>query len=439
VTATDPATAIETVFRIEFPRLVAGLARYVGDISRAEELAQDAFVDALQQWPIDGTPRNPGGWLMTVAKRKAIDHIRRDRALQAKHALIAVDLDTPVSEPELDDGLDGDDISDDRLRLMFVSCHPILAVPSRIALTLRLLGGLTTLEIGRAFLQPEKTIAQRIVRAKSAIAKAGIPFEVPTGNDRAARFGSVLEVVYLIFNEGYSATAGDDWLRPDLCAEALRLGHLLAALAPAEAEAHGLLALMEIQSSRLAARVDANGAPVLLLDQERRKWDHLQIRRGLASLARAEQLSEAPGPYTLQAAIAACHARAWRAEETDWSRIVDLYELLSLAMPSPVVDLNRAVAVSMRSGPAAGLRLINELSIDGALERYHLLHSVRGHLLSRLDRHVEARAEFELAAALAVNTRERNLSAERAAASARSAHDGRDIQVTGAKSVDLKP
>jgi RNA polymerase sigma factor (sigma-70 family) len=445
VTATDPATAIETVFRIEFPKLVAGLARHVGDISRAEELAQDAFVDALQQWPIDGTPRNPGGWLMTVAKRKAIDHIRRDRALQAKHALIAIDLDTEPVDAGLDEGLDGDEIRDDRLRLMFVSCHPILPVPSRLALTLRLLGGLTTLEISRAFLQPEKTIAQRIVRAKLAIAKAGIPFEVPFGDDRAARFASVLEVVYLIFNEGYSATVGDDWLRPDLCAEALRLGHLLAALAPEEAEGLGLLALMEIQASRLAARVGANGAPVLLLDQERRKWDHLQIRRGLASLARAEALSDSPGPYTLQAAIAACHARAWRPEETDWARIVDLYDLLGLAMPSPVVDLNRAVAVSMRSGPAAGLQTVDELSGQGALDGYHLLHSVRGHLLSQLDRHAEASAEFELAASLATNTQERNLSAERAAASAAlaagspSARDGSDVEVAGVQPIDLKP
>ena len=417
MTATDPATAIETVFRIEFPKLVAGLVRHVGDISRAEELAQDAFVDALRQWPTDGTPRNPGAWLMTVAKRRAIDHIRRERALQAKHALIAVDIDTAPDEPSLGDGLD-DDIADDRLRLMFVACHPILPVPSRIALTLRLLGGLTTPEIARAFLQPERTVAQRIVRAKQTIAKAGIPFEVPTGDDLDARFGSVLEVVYLIFNEGYSATAGDDWLRPDLCAEALRLGHLLAALAPDEAEVLGLLALMEIQSSRLAARIGANGEPVLLLDQERRRWDQLNIRRGLASLERAEQLSDAPGPYTLQAAIAACHARAFRAEETDWARVVQLYELLAIAMPSPVVELNRAVAVSMHSGADDGLALVDQLRADGALDGYHLLHSVRGHLLSQLDRHSEAQAEFELAASLAANAQERQLSAERAAASA---------------------
>jgi predicted RNA polymerase sigma factor len=384
VTATDPATAIETVFRIEFPKLVAGLVRHVGDISRAEELAQDAFVDALRQWPADGTPRNPGGWLMTVAKRKALD----------------------------------DDIADDLLRLMFVACHPILPVPSRIALTLRLLGGLTTPEIARAFLQPERTIAQRIVRAKQTIAKAGIPFEVPTGDDLQARFGSVLEVVYLIFNEGYSATAGEDWLRPDLCAEALRLGRVLAALAPDEAEVLGLLALLEIQSSRLAARVGTNGEPVLLLDQERRKWDQLNIRRGLAALQRAEKLSDAPGPYTLQAAIAACHARAVRPAETDWARIVDLYEVLGVAMPSAVVELNRAVAVSMHTGPDDGLALVDQLRDDGALDGYHLLHSVRGHLLAQLDRHSEAQAEFELAASLAANAQERKLSAERAAESA---------------------
>lgn len=383
MTANDPATAIETVFRIESPRLVAGLVRYVGDISRAEELSQDAFVDALRQWPIEGTPRNPGAWLMTVAKRKAIDHIRRERALDAKHALIAVDIDTEPGDAPLDAGIGGEDIEDDRLRLMFVACHPTLPVPSRIALTLRLLGGLSTLEISRAFLQPERTLAQRIVRAKQTIAKAGVPFEVPTGDDRAARFSSVLEVVYLIFNEGYSATAGDEWLRPDLCAEALRLARQLAALAPAEAEVHGLLALMEIQASRFAARLGPTGEPVLLLDQERRKWDRLQIRRGLAALDRAEQLADAPGPYTLQAAIAACHARAGTAQATDWARIVELYDLLALAMPSPVVDLNRAVAISMRSGPATGLELVDQLSAEGGLGGYHLLHSVRGHLLSR--------------------------------------------------------
>lgn len=417
MTATDPATAIETIFRIEFPKLVAGLVRHVGDISRAEELAQDAFVDALRQWPTDGTPRNPGGWLMTVAMRKAIDHSRRERALEAKHSLIAVDIDTAPDDPAPGDGLD-DDIPDDRLRLMFVACHPVLPVPSRIALTLRLLGGLTTPEIARAFFQPERTVAQRIVRAKQTIAKAGIPFEVPTGDDLDARFGSVLEAVYLIFNEGYSATAGDDWLRPDLCAEALRFGRLLAALAPGHAEVLGLLALMEIQSSRLSARVGPNGAPVLLLDQERRKWDRLNIRRGLAALQRAEQLSDAPGPYTLQAAIAACHARAVRPEDTDWARIVELYGLLSEAMPSAVVELNRAVAVSMHSGAVDGLALVDRLSADGALEGYHLLHSVRGHLLSQLERHSEAQAEFEVAGSLAANAQERNLSAARAAMSA---------------------
>lgn len=418
MTANDPATAIETVFRIEFPRLVAGLVRYVGDISRAEELSQDAFVDALRQWPIEGTPRNPGAWLMTVAKRKAIDHIRRERALDAKHALIAVDIDTEPGDAPLDAGIGGEDIEDDRLRLMFVACHPTLPVPSRIALTLRLLGGLSTLEISRAFLQPERTLAQRIVRAKQTIAKAGVPFEVPTGDDRAARFSSVLEVVYLIFNEGYSATAGDEWLRPDLCAEALRLARQLAALAPAEAEVHGLLALMEIQASRFAARLGPTGEPVLLLDQERRKWDRLQIRRGLAALDRAEQLADAPGPYSLQAAIAACHARAGTAQATDWARIVELYDLLALAMPSPVVDLNRAVAISMRSGPATGLELVDQLSAEGGLGGYHLLHSVRGHLLSRLDRHAEAHTEFALAASLAGNAQDRSLLAERAAASA---------------------
>jgi RNA polymerase sigma factor (sigma-70 family) len=413
VPATDSTAAAEAVFRIEFPRIVAGLTRYVGDIDLAEELAQDAMVDALRQWPREGTPDNPGAWLMTVGKRKAVDRFRRDRTREAKYAQLG-------TGPEVDDPFDDvsfeDHIDDDQLRLIFTACHPLLPVPARVALTLRLVGGLTTAEIARAYVLPEATIAQRIVRAKKTISNAGVPFEVPTGDDRAARLASVLEVVYLIYNEGYSATAGDDWLRPELCADALRLGRLLASLGPDEAEVHGLLALMEIQSSRLRARTGPTGEPILLLDQDRTQWDRLLINRGLASLARAEELAEQRGPYTLQAAIAACHARAFRPGETDWERVAMLYGELTEATPSPIVELNRAVAVSMAFGPAAGLDLVDQLVESGTLDRYHLLRSVRGDLLEKLGRREEAAAEFERAAALAQNARERQLSLDRAVA-----------------------
>jgi RNA polymerase sigma factor (sigma-70 family) len=417
VTAPDSTAAIETVFRIEFPRLVAGLARYVGDIGLAEDLAQDALVDALQQWRQDGPPRNPGAWLMTVGKRKAVDLFRRNQTLATKYARIGVDLAAraPLEPPATLD----DCIEDDRLRLIFVACHPVLPVAARAALTLRLLGGLTTAEIARAYVQPESTVAQRIGRAKKTIARAQVPFEVPVGEERADRLGSVLEVIYLIFNEGYSATAGDEWLRPELCAEALRLGRLLAGLAPNEPEVHGLLALMEIQSSRLRARTGPAGEPVLLLDQDRRKWDRLLINRGLGALRRAEQLGPESGPYTLQAAIAACHARSFRPDETDWVLLVDLYRRLAATTPSPIVELNRAVAESMASGPEAGLDLVEQIVETGTLERYHLLHSVRGDLLHKLGRYAEAEAEFEWAAALAQNERERDLSRDRAETSRR--------------------
>ena len=376
MTTIDSTAAVEAVFRIEFSRLVGGLTRRVGDVGLAEELAQDALADALAQWPREGTPRNPGAWLMTVAKRKAVDRFRRDRVLAAKYARIGVDPDsTGLVSSDFDLEMDDDHIADDRLRLIFVACHPVLSMPSRLALTLRLLGGLTTTEIARAYVQPEATIAQRIVRAKKTIAAAGIPFEVPIGDDRAARLGSVLEVVYLIYNEGYSATSGGSWVRTDLCQEAVRLGRLLAALAPEESEVHGLLALMEIQSSRLAARLGPNGEPVLLLDQDRRRWDPLLIKRGLSSLERARSLGDGTGIYTLQAAIAACHVRSRRADETDWAQIAALYETLAAAMPSPIVELNRAVAISMALGPAAGLAHVDQLRDTGILDRYHLIHS----------------------------------------------------------------
>lgn len=417
MTDTDSTGAIEAVFRIEFPRLVGGLTNRIGDVSLAEELAQDALVDALEQWPRDGTPRNPGAWLMTVAKRKAIDRFRRNRVLAAKYARIGVDPDTVDLSADFEVG--DDQIVDDRLRLIFIACHPILSVPSRVALTLRLLGGLTTAEIARAYVQPEAAIAQRIVRAKKTIGAAGIPFEVPTGADRAARLASVLEVVYLIYNEGYSATSGGTWLRIDLCQEAVRLGRLLAALASEDAEVHGLLALMEIQSSRLGARLGPNREPVLLLDQDRRKWDQLLITRGLASLERAQQANANFGVYTLQAAIAACHVRSRRADDTDWALIVQLYQQLAEAMPSPIVELNRAVAISMASGPAAGLAHVDRVRDSGALDRYHLLHSVRGDLLSKVGRHGEARDEFELAATLTDNLSDRELCRQRARTAAR--------------------
>jgi RNA polymerase sigma factor (sigma-70 family) len=408
--------AIEAVVRMESARLIAGLARYTGDVGLAEELAQDAVVAALEQWPESGIPRNSGAWLMTVAKRRAVDLFRRNRQLEHKYAQIARDLAADGSvTPDFDQAF-SDDIDDDLLRLVFTACHPVLAVQARVALTLRLLGGLTTAEIARAYLVPEPTIAQRIVRAKKVLARAQVPFEVPGAEQRPARLSSVLEVIYLIFNEGYSATAGDDWMRPALCQDALRLGRILAQLAPDEPEVHGLVALMEIQASRVRARAGPAGEPVLLLDQDRARWDRLLINRGLAALATAERLGGARGPYALQAAIAACHARAFRPEDTDWARITGLYAILAAVTPSPVIELNRAVAVSMAFGPQAGLDLVDVLAAEPALQGYHLLPSVRGDLLMKLGRPDEARAEFERAAALTRNEAERGLSAERARA-----------------------
>ena len=411
--------AIEAVWRIESARLIAGLVRIVRDVGLAEELAQDALVVALEQWPESGVPDNPGAWLMATAKHQAIDALRRRQRLERKHEEIGRDLArrNGASGPNLDAELD-DPIGDDLLRLVFMTCHPVLSTEARVALTLRLLGGLTTGEIARAFLVPEATVAQRIVRAKRTLAEARVPFEVPAPNELAERLSSVLEVVYLIFNEGYSATAGGDWMRPSLCEDALRLGRILAELAPREAEVHGLVALMEIQASRLRARVGPGGEPVLLLDQDRARWDHLLINRGLAALARAEALGGAYGPYALQAAIAACHARARTAAETDWARIVALYDALGQLVPSPVVELNRAVAVAMAFGPTAGLELVDALRAEPALEGYHLLPSVRGDLLAKLGRQGEARAEFEHAAAMTRNARERDLLLERASACA---------------------
>ncbi|HEV3293499.1 MAG TPA: RNA polymerase sigma factor [Streptosporangiaceae bacterium] len=416
MTGSPAHSAIETVIRLESSRLIAGLARYAGgDIGIAEELAQDAVVAALEQWPREGVPANPGAWLMTVAKRRAVDMFRRSRELERKYAQIGRALEAEVADgTEAMDRAAADGIDDDLLRLIFISCHPVLPVQARVALTLRLLGGLTTAEIARAYVVPEPTIAQRIVRAKRALAAAHVPFETPDGQERPARLSSVLEVIYLIFNEGYSATAGDDWMRPDLCREALRLGRVLAGLAPAEPEVHGLVALMEIQSSRLVARTGPAGEPVLLLDQDRARWDRLLINRGLAALARAEELGGGRGPYVLQAAIAACHARAFRPEETDWARITSLYAELAEVAPSPIVELNRAVAVSMQSGPAAGLALVDQLAAEPALRNYHLLPSVRGDLLLKLGRAAEAQAEFQRASELTRNARERELSAQRA-------------------------
>lgn len=418
MTATDPHRAIDAVWRIESPRLIAGLVRIVRDVALAEELAQDALVAALEQWPESGVPGNPGAWLMATAKHRAIDLFRRNKMLERKHADLGREMEARQQSAalDLDVALD-DNVGDDLLRLMFISCHPILATEARVALTLRLLGGLTTDEIARAFLASEPTIAQRIVRAKRTLGAAQIPFEVPREAELAARLSSVLEVIYLVFNEGYSATAGDDWMRPALCEEALRLGRILAELAPAEPEVHGLVALMEIQASRSRARVSRSGEPILLLDQNRSRWDQLLIRRGLAALDRAQQAGKPPGSYTLQAAIAACHARARTAEETDWPRIAGLYGTLAQLTPSPVVELNRAVAVGMALGPAAGLELADALTSDPALENYHLLPSVRGDLLLKLNRFEEARAEFERAASLTRNERERALLLERAQSS----------------------
>jgi predicted RNA polymerase sigma factor len=410
---------VEAVFRIEFPRVVAALARATGgDLGLAEELAQDSLVDALRQWPLEGMPRNPGAWLTAVGKRKAIDRFRRDRVLAAKYAEVGRALEAGSSGlgGEVDGAFD-DEIEDDRLRLIFVACHPVLAVPARVALTLRLVGGLTVPEIARAYLDAEATVAQRIVRAKKTIAQAGVPFEVPVGQDRAARLGAVLEVIYLIYNEGYSATSGEDWLRPELCAEALRLGRGLAALASDEAEAHGLVALMEFQSSRLRARTASSGAPVLLFDQDRRSWDALHINRGEAALARAESLASPRGPYALQAAIASCHARSFAPADTDWGRLVALYSELARTVSSPVVELNRAVAISYASGPEAALPHVDMLVATGALARYHLLFSVRADLLDRLGRFDEAASEWSAAAGLATNEAERALLSDRASAS----------------------
>jgi RNA polymerase sigma factor (sigma-70 family) len=414
---TDTHRAIEAVWRIEAPRLIAGLTRLVRDLGVAEELAQDALVAALEQWPAEGVPRNPGAWLMTTARRRAVDQIRRNETFRRKVEEVGRELEE--STPDIGAAIAEDDgIGDDLLRLVFVACHPVLSAEARAALTLRLLGGLTTDEIARAFLVPESTVAQRIVRAKKTLANAQVPFEVPEGDELAARLSSVLEVVYLIFNEGYSATAGDDWMRPALCADALRLGRVLAGLAPREPEVHGLVALMEIQASRAAARTGGGGEPILLADQNRARWDQLLIRRGLAALGRAEALIDGrPGPYVLQAAISACHARARRFSDTDWERIAGLYELLAEAMPSPVVELNRAVALSMAFGPEAGLALLDQLVAVPALQNYHLLPSARGDFLARLGRHTEARAEFERAASLTRNERERTLLLARAAAS----------------------
>ncbi|MDQ0405833.1 sigma-70 family RNA polymerase sigma factor [Streptomyces sp. NPDC000349] len=409
----QPTEALETVFRLETPRVVAGVARLVRDVGIAEELTQDALVAALEQWPRDGVPDNPGAWLMATARRRAVDLIRRRETYARKLAEIGRELpaETPPVEPA-----DPDDIDDDLLRLVFTACHPVLSAEARIALTLRLLGGLTTPEIARAFLVPEPTVAQRIVRAKRTLATRNVAFEVPYGPDRAARLGSVLEVIYLIFNEGYAATAGDDWLRPALCEDALRLARVLSALMPKEPEVHGLTALLEFQASRTAARTGPDGEPVLLRDQNRRRWSRLLIARGITALdhAHATAGSGAPGPYVLQAAIAACHATAHRYEETDWPRIAVLYGLLAARAPSPVVELNRAVAVSMAEGPAPALALVDALAAEPALRDYHLLPSVRGDLLLRLDRPAEARTEFERAASLTRNERERELLIRRA-------------------------
>ncbi len=407
--------AIEAVWRIEQAKLVAGLTRMVRDISTAEELAQDALIVALDAWPKSGVPRNPGAWLMAAAKRKAIDYFRRNKMIDRKLEEVGRDLsEEEQAVPDYTDALD-DDVGDDLLRLIFTSCHPILSTEARAALTLRLVGGLTTDEIARAFLVPEPTIAQRIVRAKRTIADAGVPFEVPRGAERAERLGSVLEVIYLIFNEGYSATAGSEWLRTELCDEALRLGRIVANLAQDEAEVHGLVALMEIQASRAKARTNAKGEPILLLEQNRALWDQMLIRRGLAALAKAESALER-GPYALQAAIAACHARARKADDTDWDRIVELYDELAELTPSPVVELNRAVALGFAEGPQAGLDLADQLLEFPALKNYHLLPSVRGDFLYKLGRLEEARVEFARAAELTRNERERTLLLERARA-----------------------
>lgn len=419
IAAPDTHRVIEAVWRIESARLIAHLARMTRDVGVAEDLAQGALVAALEQWPAAGVPDNPGAWLMATARHHAVDLIRRNVRLERKTEELGRELEIQQELTAADfEDVREDDLDDDLLRLIFVACHPVLSTEARVALTLRLLGGLTTQEIARAYLVPEATIAQRIVRAKRTLNAARVPFEVPQGQERAARLASVLAVIYLIFNEGYAATAGDDWMRPELCSEALRLGRILAELMPDEAEVHGLVALMEIQASRLRARVGAAGEPVPLLEQNRGRWDALLIRRGFAALLRAEATGRALGPYSLQAAIAACHARARTPEETDWSRIVALYDALAQLTPSPVVELNRAVAVAMVFGPAAGLELVDALSDEPSLKAYHLLPGVRGDLLSKLGRFHEAAQEFERAAALTLNVPERALLLERAAAAA---------------------
>lgn len=420
--STTPAhRAIDAVWRIESARVIATLARMVRDVGLAEELAQDALLSALEQWPQSGVPDNPGAWLVAAAKHRAIDYFRRDKMQERKHQQLGyeMDLEQETADAERAERIDAemdDDIGDDLLRLVFTSCHPVLSTEARVALTLRLLGGLTTDEIARAFLAPEPTIAQRIVRAKRTLAEARVPFEVPRADELAARLSSVLEVIYLIFNEGYSATAGDDWMRPALCEEALRLGRILAGLAPLEPEVHGLVSLMEIQASRAGARTSSSGEPILLMEQNRTRWDQMLIRRGLAALERAAGLTGTLGPYALQAAIAACHARARTPEETDWKRIVALYDGLAQLMPSPVVELNRAVALTMAFGPAAGLELVDTLVGEPAMANYHLLPSVRGDFLFRLGRYEEARVEFERAATMTRNSRERALLLDRVAA-----------------------
>ena len=425
MTAPDIHRTIDAVWRIESAKIIAALTRITRDVGLSEELAQDALVAALEQWPKSGIPDNPGAWLMAIARNRAIDRYRRSKLLERKHQELGRELKSQeTAMPDFDTAGD-EEIGDDLLRLVFISCHPVLSTEARLALTLRLLGGLTTAEIARAFLTPEPTIAQRIVRAKRTLTEARVPFEVPRGPDRAERLSSVLEVIYLIFNEGYSATAGDHWMRPALCEDALRLGRILAELAPQEPEVHGLVALMEIQASRSKARVDTAGEPILLLDQDRGQWDQLLIRRGFRALERAEKLNGGDGPYTLQAAIAACHARAGKAEQTDWPRIVALYDRLARLTPSPIVELNRAVALGMAFGPEAGLEVVDRLTAQGLLKNYHLLPGVRGDLLFKLGRFEEARSEFARAAELTRNARERKLLLDRASASARRASPSR--------------
>jgi RNA polymerase sigma factor (sigma-70 family) len=422
VTTSDTHRAINAVWKIEAPRLIAGLARMVRDVGLAEELAQDALVTALERWPETGVPDNPGAWLMATAKHRAIDQFRHHKLVKQKHEELGHDADAGHDDTveRLEAAID-DDVGDDLLRLVFTSCHPLLPPEARVALTLRLLGGLTTDEIARAFLVPEPTVAQRIVRAKRTLAEAKVPFEVPRGPELARRLSSVLEVIYLVFNEGYAATAGDNWMRPALCEDALRLGRIVAELAPGEPEVHGLVALMEIQASRLGARTGPHGEPILLADQNRGRWDRVLIRRGLAALERAERLGQPAGPYVLQASIAACHARAPTAPQTDWVRIAELYQALVAAVPSAVIELNRAVAVAMAFGPAAGLEIVDKLTSEPALRSYHLLPGVRGDLLARLGRFDEARVELERAASLTRNTRERDLLLKRAQEMAREA------------------